>query len=53
MRHRERELLEAQLAIRQPAVILFPSRFIGELIEVLRANMTMLAHHQVTSPVVV
>ena len=43
MRHRKSELFAAQLSIRKAAVILFPRRFIGELVKVLRADMMMLA----------
>ena len=40
MRHRKGKLFAAKFAIRKAAVILFPSRLIGELIEVLRADIT-------------
>ena len=45
MRHRKSEFLVAQFAVRKAAMILFPSRFIGELIEVLRADVMMLTDH--------
>jgi hypothetical protein len=45
MGHSKGNLLVAQLAIRHAPVILFPGRFIGVLIEVLRADMMMLAHN--------
>ena len=44
MCHRKANLLVAQLAIGKPTVILFPSRFGGELVEVLGRNKMMLAH---------
>ena len=44
MPHREGELLIGRIAIRQVAMVFFPSRFIGEPIEVLLAGMMMLAH---------
>ena len=42
--HGKGKLLVAHLAIGKPAVILFPSRLVGELVEVLGANMVVLAH---------
>jgi hypothetical protein len=45
MGKRKGKLLVAEGTIRKPPMILFPSRFIRELIEVLRPNMMMLAHH--------
>jgi len=43
MRHRKSKLLAAHLSNRQTAVVFFPSRLVGELMEVLRADMMMLA----------
>jgi hypothetical protein len=42
MSHRKGEFLVTLFAVRKAAVILFPSRLIDELIEVLRADMMML-----------
>jgi hypothetical protein len=43
IRHRKGELPAAEFAIGKAALILFPSRFVGELAEVLRADVMMLA----------